>query len=177
MTVDLAPATPDQTPITADLPWTKDTPASEVFDVLGIHFDGYPGSSPEHVTMLAEALRKVAVGSAARAREQAVAIAAAASFRDAVRTKAREVADEQDWCRPGLNDTLRELGLDEYPAAWNVTVEMTVCLTVEESGDAWDDDSAADRARYAIDDVELSGDDDVRVDGFEITCCSAVPSI
>jgi len=177
MTVDLAPINPDQTPITADLQWTPDTPASEVFAVLGIHSDGYPVSSAEHIATLGEALRKVAIGSAVRAREQAVAAAAGVSFRNAVRAKAREVAKEQNWCREGLNDALQELGLDEYASTWTVTVEMTACLTVEESDDVWDDVTATDRARYAIDGLELSGGEEVSVDEFRVTGSIASPIV
>jgi hypothetical protein len=52
-------------------------------------------------------------------------------FRQSVRETAIQVAAEQGWCRQGLNDTLRDLGLDPVPTEFRVKLRVPAWQTIE----------------------------------------------
>jgi|SRR5688572_6942791 hypothetical protein len=76
------------------------------------------------------------------------------AFRDKVRTKAIEVAKEEGWCTEGLNQALRDLGLDPYAQKWRISLTVDV-----EADDEYDAkslvegmlDGASDVINYDID--------------------------
>lgn len=89
-------------------------------------------------------------------------------FKERVREKAIEVADRMDWCDPGLNEVLRELGLPEKVLRWKVpivvTARQTVWITVSADSEEYasrqvdtdDVHRAVDRSDWEIADWEES---------------------
>lgn len=69
------------------------------------------------------------------------------AFREQVREVAIRVAGEQEWCDPGLNGVLRELGLPEKVVAFKVAIQVTAKQTVWVVVDATSEDEAYDAAR------------------------------
>lgn len=55
-------------------------------------------------------------------------------FREQVRDVAISVKKEMGWCLPGLNERLNELGLEPYAERWQVPVEVTYYVTVDDDG-------------------------------------------
>ena len=78
---------------------------------------------------------------------------ALATFRADVRAMAIDRAQDLGWCRPGLNEALRALGLDPHVTTWQVAVEVTAVQTVYVTVEA---DSADDAWREAD---RMDGDD------------------
>lgn len=75
-------------------------------------------------------------------------------FRTKVRDKAIEVSKEEGWCTEGLNNTLRDLGLDPYVQKWRVS--LTVDVQADDEYDARSLvegmlDGASDIINYDID--------------------------
>lgn len=71
--------------------------------------------------------------------------AAFAAFKDQVRELAIDKAAELGWCTPGLNDALRELGLDPKVTRWDVAVDVTLTGTVTVTVEADTEDDALDQ--------------------------------
>ena len=94
-------------------------------------------------------------------------------FRAQVRQKAKDVAEEQGWCRPGLNAALQDLGLDPFIEHYRVTATITAVFEVTGSEDVETEDQAAHRVRYALDGVEYSGCEDVDLTRWEIATVEA----
>jgi len=92
-----------------------------------------------------------------------------AQFRTQVRQKAKDVAEEQGWCRPGLNAALQDLGLDPFIEHYRVTATITAVFEVSGSEDVETEDQAAHRVRYALDGVEYSGCEDIDLTRWEVT--------
>jgi hypothetical protein len=92
-----------------------------------------------------------------------------AEFRQQVRQKAKDVADEQGWCRTGMNLALEDLGLDPFIEHYRVTATITAVFDVTGSEDVDSENAAEHRVRYALDGVEHSGCEDVELTRWEVT--------
>jgi hypothetical protein len=80
-------------------------------------------------------------------------------FRVLVRDTAIRVADEQSWCRPGLNEVLEELGLERHVTRFRVPItvqaKQTVWVEVEaESEDAAESAVTDEAVDEAVDEDE-----------------------
>ena len=85
------------------------------------------------------------------------------AFKDKVRTEAIEVAERQDWCNQGLNDTLERLGLDAFHREWVGTVQVQIRVRVRNG------DSESQAMRWARDALtHTSNDGDVVVEESDI---------
>lgn len=71
------------------------------------------------------------------------------NFKGEVRRVAIDVAEEQNWCKSGLNERLEELGLDPVPYTFNIDASITVNFQIEE---ATDEDDAREQARDVLND-------------------------
>jgi hypothetical protein len=80
-------------------------------------------------------------------------------FKVKVHNRALECKDEENWCTPGFNAAMRDLGLPEYVESW--AAEVTVRITVNGTDDE-------DVARSWIYQAINSGDQDVVIDSTEI---------
>jgi hypothetical protein len=96
-----------------------------------------------------------------------------ASFCEQVRQKAKDAADEQGWCRPGLNAALQDLGLDPFIEHYRVTATITAVFEVTGSEDVETEDQAAQRVGSALDGVEYSGFGDVDLARWEVAAVDA----
>lgn len=54
-----------------------------------------------------------------------------ALYKQRVRAKAIEVANDQEWCRDGLNEALEELDLDKVPSFQRRTAVISVTYTYD----------------------------------------------
>lgn len=79
-------------------------------------------------------------------------------FRIKVRQTAIDVAESQGWCKAGLNDTLRELGLDPVEQSYEVEVEVSQRITI--AVDAVDEDAAREEVENMDSHEILSNADD-----------------
>ena len=117
----------------------------------------------EHEIDLAVALNQVldltkqaaAVGVSEEAYQQQVQMTRTARvdlerFKDQVRDKAIEVAEEQSWCDEGLNSVLSELGLEPKSQEYEVRIGLTACHTVT----AGSDEDAADMVKSDLESSE-----------------------
>lgn len=55
------------------------------------------------------------------------------AYKIRVRNKAIDVAEQQSWCREGLNEALRSLDLEEYDGKREVTILVQVTGTVQDT--------------------------------------------
>lgn len=92
------------------------------------------GTVEQRDSMLADTRRELA-----RTRSELDA------FKAQVREVAIRVADEQDWCNPGLNAVLDELGLPKKVTRFKVPVTVTASQQVWVEVDADDEDDALDQ--------------------------------
>jgi hypothetical protein len=56
-------------------------------------------------------------------------------YKAKVRDKAIEVANEQEWCRDGLNEALEDLGLTKVPTYMRRTAVISVTYTYDPTSD------------------------------------------
>lgn len=80
-------------------------------------------------------------------------------FKVKVHDRALQCKDEENWCTPGFNAAMRELGLPEYVESWDA--EVTVRVTVNGTDDE-------DVARSWIHQAINSSDSDVVIGETEI---------
>lgn len=85
------------------------------------------------------------------------------AFKNEVRDVAIRVADEQDWCRTGLNGVLEELGLKRYTKRFRV--KLVVEIDIEDDDIDDDYDARSEAARFI--ESELDDDDEHRVQNVE----------
>lgn len=83
-------------------------------------------------------------------------------FRVLVRDTAIRVAEEQSWCRPGLNEVLDELGLEQHVTRFRVPIIVEAKQTVWVEVEADSEDAACDQ--ITDEDVDLA----VEKDDWEI---------
>jgi hypothetical protein len=95
------------------------------------------------------------------------------SFKGLVRNTAKEVAERQGWCRRGLNETLSDLGLEEYRMEFRVSVTITADFLVNDSDGTDTEWLAEEDVRTAINGIELSGVDGVSLERWELTTVEA----
>lgn len=87
------------------------------------------------------------------------------AYKEQVREVAIRVADDQGWCRDGLNETLEELGLKKFVKKYLVTVQVKVIV---EDPDVDDDYDARSEAQDFVNAQLSSNDDETYVlDGVE----------
>lgn len=90
---------------------------------------------------------------------------------DTLAETAREIAIREHhndrWCRDGLNEALREMGLPEYESTYAVTVTVEYSVTVRSAAS---EDNARSIVRQAISDADFPGDgEDVEFDSARVT--------
>lgn len=109
--------------------------------------------------------REAARASLRQERHQSeTAIQALQDFRRRVRDKAIEVAAEQDWCRPGLNEVLRDLGLPEHDPRFKVPLRVRAYQTVWVEVSASDEEDAIEEAEHNLGE----GDLELAEDGWQV---------
>lgn len=161
-----------------DSAWDDATSVTDVLGHLGLDAGPVdelsPGTEAQEVHALRRAVHRLALAQAASLRSietLATSLTAEerrlADFKAQVRAKARDVADEQGWCRGGLNETLRDLGLEPFVTTYRVQAILVARFTVDDSQDVESEEEAGVRVRYAVDGIEISGADDVTLDGWE----------
>lgn len=91
-----------------------------------------------------------------------------------MRVKAKDVAEEHGWCRPGLNAAVGDLGLDPFLEHYRVTATITAVFDVTWSDDVDSETAAKHRVRYALDGVEYSGCEDVDLTRWEIATSDTI---
>lgn len=104
-----------------------------------------PGSLNEVYNQLTEVQHRLSIAeseSARLARELERAHSAHQAFKEKVRETAIRVAEEQSWCRPGLNAELRGLGLEPLRHRYVVHVELNAVQHVDVTVEATDEDDA-----------------------------------
>jgi hypothetical protein len=156
-----------------------DTPDDEVLSALGLSI-APPEQIVDHdevIETLRGTLCRIGAHAGRALRELAEAHEARRiekehheRFKVQVREKAKEVADEQGWCRPGLNAALGDLGLDPFVERYEVTVLVTAIFEVTGSEDVETEEDADHRVRFALDGIEYSGCADVELTRWEVTC-------
>jgi len=87
--------------------------------------------------------------------------------------KAKDVAEEQGWCLPGLNAAVGDLGFVPFIEKYRVTATITAVFEVTGSDDVDSETAAKHRLRYALDGVEYSGCEDVDLTRWEIATVEA----
>lgn len=81
------------------------------------------------------------------------------AFRQQVRSKAIEVAQQESWCRDGLNEALRDLGLPEHTSRFRVPLTVTATQTIWVEVEADDEDDAIERVDSDDVDEQLDSHD------------------
>lgn len=161
-----------------DPAWDAATPLADVLGHLGLDAGPVdelsPGTEAQEVHALRRAVHRLALAEAtslSRIETLATSLTAEerrlSDFKAQVRAKAREVADEQGWCRGGLNQALRDLGLEPFVTTYRVQATLVARFIVDDSQDVESEEEAGVRVRYAVDGVEISGADDVVFEGWE----------
>lgn len=101
--------------------------------------------------------------------ERTTLVRAMDEFRDQVRDVAIEAHHAGHWCKSGMNDKLRELGLDPYNETFTGSVSLTVDVTVHGA------DSESEAQEMVENAITVRGDNSVAIDGWNADSIDVEP--